>query len=60
MSLILAPKSMKEIEENSSKLTDEKLGENTLKFMKKRSIQLRDEIHEQRSAILIESNIYKV
>jgi hypothetical protein len=59
--LLLAPKSIEGIKENSSKLTDEKSGENTLKTEKEKwSIQLGNEIHAQRSAILRESNIYKV
>jgi hypothetical protein len=37
MRLILAPKSMKVIEENSSKLVDEKSGKNTPKIMKKKN-----------------------
>jgi hypothetical protein len=37
MRLILAPKPMKGIKENSSKVMDEKSGKNTLKIMKKKN-----------------------
>jgi hypothetical protein len=59
--LFLAPKSMKGIEEKLIQLTDEKSGKYSKHHEKeKQSIQLRDEIHTQRSAILIESNVYKM
>jgi hypothetical protein len=37
MRLIIAPKSMEEIEENSSKLTDKKSGENPSKITKNKN-----------------------
>jgi hypothetical protein len=49
------------LKKNSSKLTDEKSGKYSKHHEKeKQSIQLGDEIHAERSAILIESNVYKM
>jgi hypothetical protein len=62
MRLILAPKSMEGIKEKLLQTHRSKIGPKYCKNYEKekRSIQLRDEIHAQRSAILRESNIYKV
>jgi hypothetical protein len=60
--LILEPKSMEGIEEKHLQTCGWKIRPKYSKNheKEKQSIQLRDEIHAQRSAILRESNVYKM
>jgi hypothetical protein len=62
MRLILAPKFMEGIEEKLLQTHGWKIGQKYSKNHKKEkwSIQLGDEIHAQWSAILMESNFYKM
>jgi hypothetical protein len=62
MRLIVAPKSKEGIKEKLLQTHGWKIGQKYSKNHEKEkwSIQLGDEIHTQRSAILRESNIYKV
>jgi hypothetical protein len=60
MRFILAPKSIEEIEEKLLQTHEWKIGWKYSENHKKWHVQLGDEIHAQRSAILRESNIYKV